>query len=383
MTAPDYSLWSRSFELVYYDPSTKFRGRTHFRDPENDPLTTEQRIAYLDAYADLLRRENDLGDDWLSSEVVSEEEGRQLASQIKARPLPRNREIVPLRFWRWKLEGAEKDEWVASDFDDSLWNELEVPTVLDMGRSMLLRCTAHIRASERVVLDIESIHDGYELWVNGEAVAHHEGYEPHSVDITSFVIRPGQENTFAIRVGKKAGYQIGIAGCIQVVGTRSVYIEDLFVKPVEAMEGRPARVQINVTVRNVGDQAFSGRLEARFNRWYPEEDGAVAYEMVAMEVEVGPGEAVELSEECVWTGAELWWPQRPRLYRVEAVLRSEGSEQIDDYVDTVGIRTIQQRGGRLYLNGRRFVWRSFGDNLGFAPGADSHSSRPALPTPGS
>ena len=373
MTAPDYSLWSRSFELVYYDPSTKFRGRTHFRDPENDPLTTEQRIAYLDAYADLLRRENDLGDDWLSSEVVSEEEGRQLASQIKARPLPRNREIVPLRFWRWKLEGAEKDEWVASDFDDSLWNELEVPTVLDMGRAMLLRCTAHIRASERVVLDIESIHDGYELWVNGEAVAHHEGYEPHSVDITSFV-QAGQENTFAIRVGKKAGYQIGIAGCIQVVGTRSVYIEDLFVKPVEAMEGRPARIQINVTVRNVGDQAFSGRLEARFNRWYPEEDGAVAYEMGAMEVEVGPGEAVELSEECVWTGAELWWPERPRLYRVEAVLRSEGSEQIDDYVDTVGIRTIQQRGGRLYLNGRRFVWRSFGDNLGFAPGADSHSA---------
>ena len=179
MTAPDDSLWSRSFELVYYNPSPKFRGRTPFRDPENDPLTTEQRIAYLDAYADLLRRENDLGDDWLSSEVVSEEEGRQLASQIKARPLPRNREIVPLRFWRWKLEGAEKDEWVASDFDDSLWNELEVPTVLDMGRAMLLRCTAHIRASERVVLDIESIHDGYDLWVNGEAVAHHEGYEPH------------------------------------------------------------------------------------------------------------------------------------------------------------------------------------------------------------
>ena len=49
MTAPDDSLWSRSFELVYYNPSPKFRGRTPFRDPENDPLTTEQRIAYLDA----------------------------------------------------------------------------------------------------------------------------------------------------------------------------------------------------------------------------------------------------------------------------------------------------------------------------------------------
>ena len=373
MGSPPDSLWSRSFELVYYNPSPKFRGRTPFRDPENDPLTTEQRIAYLDAYADLLRRENDLGDDWLSSEVVSEEEGRQLASQIKDRPLPRNREIVPLRFWRWKLEGAEKDEWVASDFDDSLWNELEVPTVLDMGRAMLLRCTAHIRASERVVLDIESIHDGYELWVNGEAVAHHEGYEPHSVDITSFV-QAGQENTFAIRVAKKPGYQIGIAGCIQVVGTRSVYIEDLFVKPVEAMEGRPARIQINVTVRNAGVHAFSGWLAARFYRWFPEEDAAVAYEMGAMEVEVGPGEAVELSEECVWTGAELWWPERPHLYKVEAVVNSEHGEQVDDYVDTVGIRTIQQRGGRIYLNGKRFVVRGFCHNLGFAPGTDSHGS---------
>ena len=196
--------------------------------------------------------------------MVSEEEGRQLASQIKARPLPRNREIVPLRFWRWKLQGAEKDEWAATEFDDSLWNELEVPTVLDMGRAMLLRCTAHIRASERVVLDIESIHDEYELWVNGEPVAHHEGYEPHQVDITD-VIRQGQENTFSIRVAKKPGYQIGIAGCIQVVGTRSVYIEDLFVKPVEAIEGRPARVQIITTVRNAGRSGLlSGRVGGSF-----------------------------------------------------------------------------------------------------------------------
>ena len=294
MTEQEEPRWSRSFELVYYDPSTKFRGRTHFRDPENDPLTTEQRIAYLDAYADLLRRENDLGDDWLSSEVVSEEEGRQLASQIKAKPLPRNREIVPLRFWRWKLQGAEEDEWVASDFDDSLWNELETPTVLDMGRAMLLRSREHIESSERVVLDIESIHDEYDLWVNGESVAHHEGYEPHQVDITD-VIRPGQENAFAICVAKKPGHQIGIAGSIQVVGTRSVYIEDLFVKPVEAMEGRPARVQIITTVRNAGGQAFSGRLAARFYRWFPEEDAAVAYEAPSMEVEgwAGPSGGTE------------------------------------------------------------------------------------------
>ena len=85
--------WSRSFELVYHDPSPKYRGRTYFRDPENDLLTTEQRIAYVQAYADLLRQENDLGDDWLSSEVVSETEARQIVSQIKDRPLPRLRQV--------------------------------------------------------------------------------------------------------------------------------------------------------------------------------------------------------------------------------------------------------------------------------------------------
>ena len=373
MTAPDYSLWSRSFELVYYNPSPKFRGRTPFRDPENDPLTTEQRISYLQAYAELLKRENGLGERYLSSDIVGEDEAEQLASQIKDRPLPRQRQIVQLRFWRWKLQGAEEDEWAATEFDDSLWNELETPTVLDMGRAMLLRSREHIETSERVVLDIESIHDEYDLWVNGESVAHHEGYEPHQVDITD-VIRPGQENTFAICVAKKPGYQIGIAGSIQVVGTRSTFIEGVFVKSLAAEEGRPARVQIITTVRNAGGQAFSGRLAARFYRWFPEEDAAVAYEAPSMEVKVGPGQAVELSQDCVWAGAELWWPERPHLYKVEAVVNSEHGEQVDDYVDTVGIRTIQQRGGRIYLNGKRFVLRSFGDNLGFAPSADSHSS---------
>ena len=365
--------WSRSFELVYHDPSPKYRGRTYFRDPENDLLTTEQRIAYVQAYADLLRQENDLGDDWLSSEVVSETEARQVVSQIKDRPLPRLRQVVPLRFWRWKLQGEEKDDWVEPGFDDSLWNEMEVPTVLDMGRAMLLRSQERIESSERVMIDIESIHDEYELWVNGQAVAHHEGYEPHTVDITSFV-RAGQENTFAIRVAKKRGYQTGIAGSIQVVGTRSCFIEDVFVKPLEAEEGRPARLQINATVRNASCEGFAGELSVLFYRWFPEEDSAVAYEMPPVDLEIGPGQEMQLSRECAWSGAELWRPDRPRLYRFEAVLNSGSGEQIDDYVDTVGIRTIEQRAAKFYLNGRRFVLRSFGDNLGFAPGADSHSS---------
>ena len=373
MTMQENSLWSRSFELVYYDPSPDFQGRTHFRDPENDALTTEQRIAYVEAYTDLLRRENDLGERYLSTEVVSDEESERLASQIKNRPMSNQRNTVPLCFWRWKLQGAENDEWAAPDFDDSVWNELEVPTVLDMGRAMLLRSTAHIEPSERVVLDIESIHDEYDLWVNGQSVVHHKGYEPHSVDITS-VIRAGQENTFAIKVAEKKGYQIGIAGSIQLVGTRSAYIEDVFVKPVEAMEDRPARVQIITTVRNAGDQAFTGRLAARFYRWFPEEDSTVAYEMPSMEVQVGPGQAVELNQECNWSGAELWWPERPRIYRLEATLSSDDDERMDDYADTVGIRTIEQRGGRFYLNGRRFVMRGFCDNLGFAPAPDSHGA---------
>ena len=238
---------------------------------------------------------------------------------------------------------------------------------------MLLRCQERIESSERLVLDVESVHDEYELWVNGQLVVHHEGYEPHTVDVTRFT-RAGEENTFAIKVAKKPGYQIGIAGSIGVVGTRSLFVEDLFVKPLQAEEGRPVRLETIATVRNAGGEAFSGNLAIRFYRWYPEEEEAVGFEAPAIEVEVGPGEAVELSQQCEGNGAELWWPERPRLYRVEAVIHSADGLEIDDQVETTGIRTIQQRGGRFYLNGRRFVMRGFCDNLGFAPGADSHGS---------
>ncbi|MBI4530851.1 MAG: hypothetical protein HY709_04950, partial [Candidatus Latescibacteria bacterium] len=371
-THPD-SLLSHSFELVYYDPSPKFQGRTPFRDPENDPLTVEQRITYLKAYARLLRQMHGLGDDYLSSEVVSEQEVVALAGRLKSRPLPRHRQVVPLRFWRWKLQGTEGESWVTPDYDDGLWNELETPTVLDMGRAMLLRCTVPIEQAERVVLDVESIHDGYELWVNGQPADHHEGYEPHVVDITPLV-QMGQENTVAIRIAEKPGYQIGIAGSIEVVGTSSTFIEDVFVKPVEVVEDQPARVRILTTVRNTGRETFSGRLAVRFSRWFPDEDETAAYEVSSATGEIVSGQAVELIQECVMPGAELWWPERPYLYKVEVVLSEEGGDPIDDYVDTVGIRTIRQRGGRLYLNGKRFFVRSFGNDLGFAPSADFHGS---------
>ncbi|MBI4167236.1 MAG: hypothetical protein HY508_16035, partial [Acidobacteria bacterium] len=65
---------------------------------------------------------------------------------------------------------------------------------------------------------------------------------------------------------------------------------------------------------------------------------------------------------------DLWSPDTPHLYLVRAILQDSSGNARDDLVEIAGFRRIEQRQGRLFLNGRPWFMKSFGENLGFAPG---------------
>ena len=373
MPNEDSALLSKSFELVYYDPSSRSEGRTYFKDETEPSLTTDQRFEYLSTYSRALKDFYGLGDDFLATAVVSDRDLDEIKKRMKEKPAPEVRQVIPLRYWRWKLERDSDSDtgWTQTSFDDETWNELETPRLTCMNRSLLLRSRFSLGDFDRVWLDIESIIDEYDVWVNGEHLYRHAGFEPTRFGLQE-LLHPNEENCLAIRVEDREGEQIGIAGKVNLLVTGDVMVDDLFVFTKE-VQGTRAKVELRATLRNTGREAFKGALENSFNKWFPNESEEASLS-ASFEVELEGGEEKEYVEEYVLSDAEPWAPWSPNLYKVSATLRDGQGVATDDLIETFGIRTIEQRDGKIYFNGEEFFVKSVGDSLGFAPGFDSHGA---------
>lgn len=392
MAEKDRKILSESFELVYYAPANMFNGRTHFEakgqftigKPNNRPasthfedtkgvaLTMEQRFEYLKAYSKSLRGLFGLKKDYLATTVVSGLDCKEAASRVKPKPLPQIRRLIPLRYWKWKLEGdsEEGEDWSQPGYNANFWNELEAPTLINKNRAVLLRTEFFLKLAGRSVLDIESIIDEFSCWANGKLVCQHQGFAPLKIDLTPF-LQPGR-NCLAIRVEKKPQEQIGLAGEITLVCTKNIFIEDLFIN-TKKTEPHGATVEAKFTVQNWSQKRFEGSLQIDFFEWFPREKQRPAFS-ATFPVSLSGSQAKEIVENYRIQQAKLWSPEFPHLYKVRAVLRDKNGKAVDDFIQTCGIRSIEQRTGKIYFNGKEFFIKSFGHNLGFAPAYDMHGA---------
>lgn len=368
-------LISQSYELVYYDESSSFDGRTHFKDDEGKELTKKQRIEYLQHYASLTKKFHSLGEDFLASTVVSDDECTKVKDAIKEKPKPEVRKVIPLKYWRWKLgeEGSDEEwDWVKPNYDDSVWNELLTPTVMDKNRALLLRAKVLCCEFERCVLDIESIIDDYQIWVNGKLAYRHQGYEPVQFELTDFLKR-NESNCLAVRVNKKEGEQIGIAGDVSLIITKKVFVDDLFVKTLEVMDSEKAKIHIELSLSNASALDVSGVLRVTFNEWFPDEKDSPSFS-TEIDIAIKAGETKIFLKDVELKNIKLWTPDSPNLYKVSVVLFPKDGQPLDDYIEICGIKTIKQKGGKLYFNGQEFFMKSFGNDMGFAPAVDFHGA---------
>ncbi len=384
------SLW-RSFELIYHDPSSKFAGRSHFNLSEKNGLSTEQRMQYLKYYAELNRSFHNIEEHFLATPIVSEEEIEKIKTYLKDVPCPQVRQVIPLKYWRWKLErtnssqvdrpyhltGVGDDDadltnalqWVLLDYEDYTWNELEVPTLIGRNRPLCLRSRVRLKDFENIFLDIESIIDEYWIWVNGKLICHHQGYEPTKIELTDS-LNCNKDNLIAIRVEKKESENIGIAGKVNLVCTNKIFIEDLFVRTLQVKQ-REASVRVEVDLKNNLSQDFEGRANIELTKWFPKEGDSPIFSADLL-VKIPAGKTQCIKKDCQIEDPDVWFPDSPNLYRVNITLYNGDNHPVDDYVDTTGIRTIEQKSGKIYLNGERFFAKSFGNDFGFPPSPDSH-----------
>ena len=98
-------LLSDNFELRFFSSDKSANGETDFKG-ETSTLTTEQRVEFLNAYADRMSRQ--YKDFSLEQPIVSLQEARERLKQIKPQPLPRKRKRILLDEWKWTGYGRKK-----------------------------------------------------------------------------------------------------------------------------------------------------------------------------------------------------------------------------------------------------------------------------------
>jgi hypothetical protein len=269
-------------------------------------------------------------------------------------------------------------DWATLAYDDRVWTEAEAPFAhggeRHVGEDLYLRHRFRVVGKGRVLLRGETLFPGGEVWVNGRVVAVLDSQHPFLIDLSAHIRRDGDNvlgiRVFPFRVARhiahgSTDFNSGwFAGRCRIEEVGNDTIEDLFVTTA-SLDPRPElRVRVRCQTRVWGPNDCKGdldpqrvhRLHVRVRPWFPDE-GPVLAETVAEVPLVYFQRPIDLDLRLMVPGAQPWTPEKPVLYRVEAVLTTAAGAPLDDAVATTGLRTVDQQDGVFRFNGRPEVLR--------------------------
>ncbi|MFC4439947.1 MULTISPECIES: glycoside hydrolase family 2 protein [Natrialbaceae] len=215
--------------------------------------------------------------------------------------------------------------------------------------------TLELPAEERVLLRFGAVDYEATVWVNGERVGENRGgYLPFELDVTDAVVEG--ENAIVVEVvdpadiseiphGKQgAPWYQRISGIWQ-----DVTLEFVPETRVERLRATPDldddSARIDFDVAGVDDSS-SVTAAVRITR---DGDDAARGE-TAIDADGSGSLTVSIEDPTYWT------PETPALYDVTVDLRRDG-QVVDRYEDYFGMRSVEARDGRLYLNGEPYYMR--------------------------
>ncbi|MBE7558832.1 hypothetical protein HS125_07735 [bacterium] len=251
--------------------------------------------------------------------------------------------------------------WNQPGYDDTQWSTCPVPQRYLHSQTTLLRIPFTVRDGRRVALFSAGIRGPITVWINGRKALERRNEHPFELEITSYVTLG--DNLLAMEVAPEYRGQ-GPQGRMTMRETSPVFLSDLFISTTTLSE-KSARLRWRATVHNPTDRAFEGTVTLSVTPWLPVESTKIAGEG-RLSASLPARSTRELEGFLTLPSPQVWTPDSPALYLARAVL-SDGKTEIDDVVDTFGVRTIEQRDGTLLLNGRPIVLRGAGDFSVFPP----------------
>ena len=217
---------------------------------------------------------------------------------------------------------------------------------------------------KRVWLKVGGVNAQGWFWVNGQFVARLSSYcGTYKYDVTDLV-KPGETATVAALVRNDVPSFKGLFGWIHRFGGiyRSVELEATPARLVDYayVDGiyDEKKASVHVRLRSTGGSgADQCEVTVKISALTGEKAGAGTGSVTL----AGAG-TQEVVVDAPLSPFNAWSPEHPNLYKAEITLRAGGRE-IDGWVERFGVKKIEVRGDRFFLNNQPCFIRGYGDDF--------------------
>jgi hypothetical protein len=226
---------------------------------------------------------------------------------------------------------------------------------------------------KQIWLVVGGAHRSARVWVNGHDVGEHWGYPADfRFNITPYLSGTGPQD-LVIAVDSRrhkdrdpltGAFDLidymdvdwgGIFESVRLEATGDAWVSDLFVMPDPNHSSAVARVAIT------SGHAADLSLEYAVAPWQAGNPGKVR-RALSRKFASGVVRAKSVVElHLALLGASVWTPDTPHLLVLELILR-HGRAVLDRRTVRFGLRRVEVRGPRFYLNGSPFFLRGYGDD---------------------
>lgn len=216
------------------------------------------------------------------------------------------------------------------------------------------------------------------VWINGEFIGEHEGgYLPFQFEVTDKV-RFGKENFLSVKVDNQLSPERvppgnipeeehprsvrqrsypdvnfdffpygGIHRPVYLFFTPETYIDNI--TAITNVEGKKGLIKYRITKK--GGEAKEAFIHLGDENTRLDQKAEFRGNMAEGELTIDE--------------ATFWSPDNPHLYEMVVELLSPEGAPIDEYTLSIGIRTIEVKNDRLYLNGEPIFLKGFGKHEDF------------------
>ena len=224
----------------------------------------------------------------------------------------------------------------------------------------------------RIWLKIGGVRAQGWFWVNGIPVARAFTYcGTFKYDITDLV-KPGKTAMIVAQVRNDVPSRMGLVGIRHIWGgiSRDIELESTpksFLSNVECFGNFDAK---NVDVRCQLEHSHNAKgknmdVEVRLRLWdsnhADEAPDDIARERFS--VTLGEGCSTVFTHTVIPTVFRAWSPETPHLYVAEVTLYDHnGKKPLHGWTERFGVKKMEVRGDRFYLNGKPYFLRGYGDD---------------------
>ncbi|MFA6688495.1 MAG: glycoside hydrolase family 2 TIM barrel-domain containing protein [Sphaerochaetaceae bacterium] len=279
---------------------------------------------------------------------------------------------------RWRFAREERPGWTSAGFDDSSWEEVDIPhTNMTLERHYFDDSSCGFVSCYRRWVSVPADWNGMRLFLRFEAIAscaqvfvdgtpvfgHEGGYTPFEGEITRFA-EPGRRVCLAVVVDSTERAEVppfggamdylafgGIYRNVSLAAMPKVALSHLRVRTLSPLDELP-EIDVDVFPMDLDDLRRSGG-ESSF------EAGSLCLELEIVDASgnVLDSATSSLSADndysrlvCRPEGVLLWSPSRPVLYRAVVALKA-GDEELDRLSVRFGVREVTFTASGFFLNG--------------------------------